>query len=1625
MATQAFNALTGVSVGSNANLVIDADSNAYFANVSANFANLTGNVSANNFIGNGANINGNITANFYLGDGGYLSNIGAALTVSQYTTGSISNSIGNVSNLLFDTTTGFNVTSLGANTALISLGSSFKTWQVAGQTSLVAVGEDTVEFVDGNNIVITTNAAARPQQIEFSLSENVSITGNLVVGNANLGNAATANFFVGDGGLLTNVSIAGGTTILNGNSNVKVLANGNVTTSISGNSNVVVVTGTGMNVAGTLNTTGNANVGNLTIGTGAAGSINGANVVSANYFIGNGALLTGLSFNSNTIYNGNSNVAVSLNSNVSISVAGTPNVLVVSNVGVNINGNLTVDGNLTYVNVDNLYVTDPIIELGGGPNDAPLTGNDGKDRGTLLHYYTTAPVDAFMGWDNSNSEFIFGSNVTNTSDVITVSKYGNIRANFYIGDGSKLSNITGANVTGTVPYANVANSVAVANVSGIGNIATLNLDGSSSNVLYGNGVFAPGASTSSISNGSSNVNIDTVDGNVTTSVGGTANVFVVSTTSANLLGDLNVSGNAIFGNTTGQVSINGDETNGAIEIGQQERITAGTPYLDFHSSVDNLDYDVRLMTSGGGVSPGLGNLDIYAGNLIVNTGIIYGNGSGLSNIAGANVTGSIANANYATFAGTAYSVDGANVSGTVANANYAAIAGTAYSVDGANVSGEVANANYATFAGTAYSVDGANVSGTVANANNANYLSGITANGLFNNMGQNFATYNNFDSPDNYGFQYIAGNANGPANVGGTEYYTVASGLGNEYAYSSFAQQMAFPRLAGGGTPYLTVRQKEGGTWGAWTTINAGIADVAYSVDGANVSGQVSNANYAIYANTSDTANSVAVANVVGIGNIATINLDGNSNTVLYGNGVFAPATGGNSNGSAIINGNSNVVVLADSNVVTSVSGNSNVVVVTGTGINVAGTLNASGDSYLGNLSISTGVGGSISGANVVSANYFIGNGALLTGISSAPFTIFNGTSNVYVNLNGNVTTSVNGNANVFVVSGNSASLTGNLYLPNTPTGIVSGTLGQTWTANFDGAGSFVTAPSGITSGSWTIEFWVNPSTVSGNHTMVSSSGGGYPYGFHFWIQNGLLMLDDSVTGQPTFSSIAADTWTHFALVRDSVTGITTVYKDGVVVQDTYTGLGTPGTGFIIGIQTSVNWYFAGAMSNFRVVDGIKVYTAAFTLPTLLLEATQTANTNGNPSAAITGTETVLLTFENSTFVDNSSFNYTITPIGTMTTVNQSVPFAGSLQGTLLFNGSQWEISPALTVNGTITAPTVVGTYFIGDGSNISNIAGANIIGEVSNANYASFSNIANVAYSVDLANVVGIGNIASINIDGSSSNVLYGNGVFAPGGGGGGNGTAIVNGTSNVIVELDGNVSTSVAGNANVFVVTGTGANLNGDLTVVSNVTAANFNGSGAGTPTVTSATNLDLSAPVSVRVVGGGTLRLPNLTDADIANLIGANGDIIYNTTVNTVQAYENGAWANINSGGGGNGTAIVNGNSSVIVSANGNVSTSVAGNANIFVVTDTGANVNGNLTVTNISNLGNVGNVKITGGANGQILQTDGTGNLNWYNKPSGGTGFIYVYTRTSGAVEVQLVNSVLNIVGRSGNIPVPIS
>ncbi|MFY8190307.1 MAG: hypothetical protein ACOVK9_05020, partial [Bacteroidia bacterium] len=45
-------------------------------------------------------------------------------------------------------------------------------------------------------------------------------SGNITAGNANLGNLVTANFFTGNGSLLTGITVSAGNSIVNGNSNV-------------------------------------------------------------------------------------------------------------------------------------------------------------------------------------------------------------------------------------------------------------------------------------------------------------------------------------------------------------------------------------------------------------------------------------------------------------------------------------------------------------------------------------------------------------------------------------------------------------------------------------------------------------------------------------------------------------------------------------------------------------------------------------------------------------------------------------------------------------------------------------------------------------------------------------------------------------------------------------------------------------------------------------------------------------------------------------------------------------------------------------------------------------------------------------------------------------------------------------------------------------------------------------------------------------------------------------------------------------------------------------------------------------------------------------------------------------
>ena len=409
-------------------------------------------------------VGANVEANYFLGDGSNLTGILSGVAVSQWANGNVlSNTVSNVENIWFDSTTGFSVTNITGNTALISLGSSFKTWEVAGQANLVAVGEDTVEFVAGNNIVITTDANAIPQQIEFAVSSNITATSVSVTGNV------TANIFnLANAGNLTYSSVrqnqnppygsqAFGIELLTTTDDANVFSSVaagpdyvSLKSTNAGNANVVVQGGYGVTIS-TSNATGGAiknwtftSAGNalfpgalstaLDIST--TGNILSDNVltsniisaggnVTANYFIGNGSALTGI---------------VSTYSNTNVQ-----SYLEVLTSNISTTGNIQAGGNVTAGN----FSTAGNI-LGGG--NFSVTGNAQASN------FDTAGNILGTGTFSVTGNAVAG----NFTTAGNVSASGNITGNYFIGDGSQLTNLPG----GGLPIANGTSNIDIATANG-------------------------------------------------------------------------------------------------------------------------------------------------------------------------------------------------------------------------------------------------------------------------------------------------------------------------------------------------------------------------------------------------------------------------------------------------------------------------------------------------------------------------------------------------------------------------------------------------------------------------------------------------------------------------------------------------------------------------------------------------------------------------------------------------------------------------------------------------------------------------------------------------------------------------------------------------------------------------------------------------------------------------------------------------------------------------------------------------------------------------------------------------------------------------------------------------------
>ena len=307
-------------------------------------------------------------------------------------------------------------------------------------------------------------------------------------------------------------------------------------------------------------------------------------------------------------------------------------------------------------------------------------------------------------------------NIAMTGSASQISGGNLVNANYISGNGSLLTSITGSSVTGNVTsavqshYANIANSVAGANVTGqvgnalvagtvytaaqpnitsVGTLTSLSVTGNvsagnikSDNLLYANGspyVFTTNAA-------GSNTQVQFNDGN---SFAGSA-AFTFNKGS-NILTATNFAGNGALltnitgANVTGYVPLaTAANTAGTVTTAAQPNITSvGTlSSLDVSGNLTAGNANVTgTLTVGSIATSGAGTGNISGADYIV-ANYFSGNGSLLTSITGANVTGNVTSAVQSHYANIANSVAGANVTGQVGNA---LVAGTVYTAAQPNI----------------------------------------------------------------------------------------------------------------------------------------------------------------------------------------------------------------------------------------------------------------------------------------------------------------------------------------------------------------------------------------------------------------------------------------------------------------------------------------------------------------------------------------------------------------------------------------------------------------------------------------------------------------------------------------------------------------------------------------------------------------------------------------------------------------------------------------------------------------------------------------------------------------------------------------------------------------------------
>lgn len=597
------------------------------------------------------------------------------------------------------------------NTTSMTTGSNSTLGNIVGAWSINGAGtvngiSDTSLWVTGGNLVVTGagNIGIRTDNYKWANGNPVSFDGTYTNTNVSLymptyqgnlsfpgsnsafnGNLISTGSNANAGTIVGNWVLSPGSSI-NGISNV---AGANVT-GIVGNALVSQFANTA-NIANTVTVNAQPNItslGTLT-GLGVAGDITAANITSnTGIFAGNAAGLF--------------NIPIANLVGTFPTVGNATNASqadVANTVSVNSQPNITSVGTLTGLIVSgNAQFTGPVVSLGSNGNVRINGGVNGQvlitDGSGGLSWANTGAADTALTVTNNAQPNITTVGILTSLNVSgniisgnVFANSGTIRASSFVGtiSNSSQTNITTlGTLTGLTVGGNASFASPVVNLGPVSNVRITS--GSAGQVLTTNG-----SGVLSWEDAGAAATAATVTNNAQPNITSTGTL-----TSLSVSGAITATGNVSSGNvTTGRITANGaiNFTGSNVSLGSvaNVKITGGTSGFVLTTdgagglSWSNVQSATTAQTVTNNAQPNvtslgtLTGLDV-SGNITLTTGIYIGNAAGLTNIPGANVTGIVSFASYATTSGTATSAGTATTAGSASFANTSGIANTANTV---------------------------------------------------------------------------------------------------------------------------------------------------------------------------------------------------------------------------------------------------------------------------------------------------------------------------------------------------------------------------------------------------------------------------------------------------------------------------------------------------------------------------------------------------------------------------------------------------------------------------------------------------------------------------------------------------------------------------------------------------------------------------------------------------------------------------------------------------------------------------------------------------------------------------------------------------------------------------------